>query len=164
MKEFQMYRKILVVCPCCGQFHRLSELNIKSAKPVKTWLDDYKKRERFLDKQIENFESSEGDVRKTKVKKGRSAAQRAYLRVIDPKLKKYARNPHDLKTIYDPIDYVVFKGMNDEKKIEDVLFLAKSARNPELNKIRAQVKKAIKQKSYQWKVARISDTGRVSYE
>jgi hypothetical protein len=41
-EEFQLFRKILCVCPCCGELVRLSDLRLKTKGEVeKTWLDDY---------------------------------------------------------------------------------------------------------------------------
>ena len=41
-KEFQEFRKILCICPCCNDIVRVSDLHLKTkGKVSKTWLDKY---------------------------------------------------------------------------------------------------------------------------
>lgn len=55
-KEFQEFRKILCICPCCGDLVRVSDLKLKVKGPAsRTWLDDYEKKSLILDKREEKL-------------------------------------------------------------------------------------------------------------
>ena len=51
---FQEFRKILCVCPCCGELVRVSDLRLKATGSTsKTWLDDYDKKSLEMEKKEE---------------------------------------------------------------------------------------------------------------
>ena len=164
-KEFQEFRKILCVCPCCGDIVRLSDLHIKSkGKVAKTWLDEFEAKERLFDLKLERFESRESRLRSLAVERGRVAAEVAINNAISPTFRKLKLDPFDVKAILNPIDFVVFDGMNKSDDVNDIIFLSKSVSNKNLNVIRQQVKKAINSKEYDWQVARIDEFGKIGFE
>lgn len=163
--EFQEFRKILCVCPCCGELVRLSDLHLSTkGKVAKTWLDDYDKKDRLLGRKEERFEEREQKLREMAVEKGRKAAQITFNKAISPQLKALKLDPFDVKPILNPIDFVVFNGMNKNDSVNDIILLSKQIKNPELNQIRQQVKKSIVQNKYEWLVARIDDNGKIKFE
>ena len=63
-KEFQEFRNILCLCPCCGDLVRVSDLRLKAKGPAPTtWLDDYEKKSQAMDKKEENFDEKEQKLR-----------------------------------------------------------------------------------------------------
>ena len=163
--EFQEFRKILCVCPCCGELVRVSDLHLRTkGKLAKTWLDDYDKKERMLERKEEKFEERAQKLRELAVEKGRKAAQVAFNKAISPKLKALKLDPFDIKPILNPIDFVVFNGMNKSDSVSDIILLSKQIRNPELNQIRQQVRKSIVNNKYEWLVARIDSDGKIVFE
>ena len=63
-EEFQKFRKILCVCPCCGDLVRVSDLRLKlKGRVVRTWLDDYEKLSLTLDKKEERFDEALAEFR-----------------------------------------------------------------------------------------------------
>jgi len=63
-QEFQQFRKILCVCPCCGEIVRVSDLRLKAKGPaVRTWLDDYRDKEKKIDRKEERFDEREEGLR-----------------------------------------------------------------------------------------------------
>ncbi|OGJ15720.1 hypothetical protein A3K73_04025 [Candidatus Pacearchaeota archaeon RBG_13_36_9] len=164
--EFQEFRKILCICPCCGEIVRVSDLKLKVKGPaLRTWLDDYQKKSLFLDKKEERFEEKEVEIRKLAVEKGRTSAEKACNQLICSGLKALKLNPFDIKPILSPVDFVAFKGMNKEDSISEVLFLTRETKCcNELSMLRQQVKKAVIQMKYDWQVARIDEKGKIEME
>ncbi len=164
-EEFQEFRKILCICPCCGDLVRVSDLKLRAKGAVaRTWLDDYAKRDLDLGKKEERFDDEEGKLRELAREKGRKAAEKVFNKAISPTFKALKLDPFDVKAILNPIDFVVFKGMNKKDEVSDIVMLSKQVNNPDLNKIRSQVKTAISKKKYDWQVARIDEEGGLVFE
>ena len=164
IEEFQEFRKILCVCPCCGDIVRLSDLRIRSKGPVaKTWLDEYDGKMQALSRREEKFDEKEQILRERARKKGRIAAEKAVNNAISPALRALKLDPFDVKAILNPVDFVVFDGMNKTDSVSSIVFLSKLVRNKELNLIRRQVKKAVVGGKYEWQVARIGEDGGIGF-
>lgn len=164
LEEFQEFRKVLCICPCCGDMVRVSDLKIKVKKTVeKTWLDDYESMMAKLEKEEDEFSKIEMKLREKSVEKGRRAAQKVFNQCINPNFKKLKINPYDLKPILHPVDFVVFKGMTDDI-IEEINFLSHETENEMIKTLRNQVYKTIENKEYDWRVARINEEGSIEFK
>ena len=166
IEEFQQFRRILCVCPCCGDIVRLSDLRLTiKGKGPKSWRDDFDAKARKLEKKEEQFAEKEDELREKAREKGRRQAKKVFDKAITPALKSMRINPYDVKPVMHPIDFVVFNGMADnEGLINDVLFLSKVSKNADLRALRERVKGAIRRKNYEWQLARIDDNGGISFE
>jgi len=163
--EFQEFRKILCVCPCCGELVKVSDLKLKvKGAAVKTWLDEYEKEEQVIIKNEEKFNGIEEKIREKWKEKGREQAEKVFNNAILPSFKALKLDPFDIKPILNPIDFVVFKGMNKKEVISDILFLSKVHSSPSLEITRKQVEKAILNNKYEWQVARIDYDGHITFE
>jgi len=163
--EFQQFRRILCVCPICGDLVRVSDLRLKTKGPaVRTWLDDFEIKEQRLSKREELFEEKEGKLREKAREKGRKQAEKAFYKAICPSLKALKLDPFDVKPILHPIDFVVFKGMTKEESISDIILLTKPYDCPSLNLIRRDIKTAVSKNKYDWQVARIDEKGNIKFE
>jgi predicted Holliday junction resolvase-like endonuclease len=164
-EEFQLFRRILCVCPCCGNLVRVSDLRLKAkGTAIRTWLDDQEKKEQELIKRETRFEETEEKLRELAREKGREAAEKVFHRAICPSLQVLNLDPFDVKPILHPVDFVVFKGMTKEQSISDIILLTRQHNCPSLNPIREQIKTAISQHRYDWQVARIDEQGNIALE
>ena len=164
VEQFQLFRKILCVCPCCGDLVRVSDLRLKTKESdVKTWLDNYDLKTLQLSKKEEKFAEQEDALRDKAREKGRKEAKKCFNNAICPTLKSLKCDPNDIKPLFHPIDYVVFKGMNQEKTVNDIIMLSKST-CVSLNSVRQDVKQAVINKQYDWQVARIDTEGKIKFE
>jgi predicted Holliday junction resolvase-like endonuclease len=164
-EEFQLFRKILCVCPCCGELVRISDLHLKDKKPVeKTWLDDYEAEDRELAEKEDAFKQQEKALKAEANAKGLLQAQKTFQDAICPSIRKMKFDPRDIKPILNPIDYVVFRGMSENNSISDIIFLTREHQCTTLNGVRCQIKKAIENEKYDWQVARMEDTGKIVVE
>ena len=164
-EEFQEFRKILCVCPECGEIVRVSDLRLKTkGKVKKTWLDDYELRSDQMDLKEEEFNEIESKLRAAAVEKGRKKAQKVFNKAINADFRKMKLDPYDIKPILNPVDFLVFKDMNSKDAISDILFLSKQIENRNINLLRSQVKDVIEKKEYEWLVARINNIGQIKFE
>ena len=161
---FQSFRKILCVCPCCGEIVRMSDLHLKySGKSPKTWLDKYELQLLALQEKEQTFEAKESEMREKAIERGRNKVPLMIKKCLCPEFKKLEYDPYDIKAIMDPVDFVVFDGLNQGKQVQNVTFLAKPT-NPQTRKVTDSIKAAVSKGSYDWKVARITTTGKVEFQ
>jgi predicted Holliday junction resolvase-like endonuclease len=164
-KEFQEFRQILCVCPCCGDIVRISDLKLKiKGVQGKTWRDTYDRKLLDLQRQVEKFEEIEEGLREEAKEKGRKAAQEVFNNAISPTLKKLNYDPFDIKPVFFPIDFLVFKGMNRKQSLDNIILLSKNSENNILNSLRESVETAVLEKNYEWQEARINENGVVSFK
>ena len=164
-EEFAELRKILCVCPCCGEIVRVSDLHLKVKKPiVKTWLDTYEAKIIAMSKKEEKFSEKEKKIRDMAIEKGRNEAKKIVNKVVLPIFRKLKLNPFDVKPVLSPIDFLVFDGMTDKDKIKNIIFLSKISKIEYLNLIRKQIKEIISKRNYIWQVGRIDDLGGLTFE
>lgn len=127
---FNQFKIILCLCPHCSSLLRLSQLHLRSDVPSqKTWLDEYdlkkiklgNKEEKISQKEYEQEELIE-EKRKKAVQRGRTKVVSIVLNSLHPTsskmLKKY--NPFDVKPITHPVDFVIFNGDYEAKRLDIV--------------------------------------------
>ena len=164
-EEFGELRKILCICPCCGDIVRVSDLHLKVKGPTtKTWLDTYEAKIIAMSKEEEKFNEKEQKIRDVAVEKGRNEAKKIVNNVVLQIFRKLKLNPFDVKPILNPIDFLVFDGMTDKEKIKNIIFLSRISKIDSLNLIRKQIKETIASKNYIWQVGRIDELGSLSFE
>jgi predicted Holliday junction resolvase-like endonuclease len=163
--EFQEFRRILCVCPCCGDIVRVSDLRLKVKGPeMRTWLDDYEGAIRRIERSEERFEKLQSKIRDEAVKTGQRQARRVIQRALMPIFKRMNLDPLDIKPILNPVDFIAFKGMNRADHVSDILFMSKKCESRSLKTIRAQIDRAVEHERYNWQVARINEYGKIEFE
>jgi len=161
---FQTFRKILCVCPCCNQIVRLSDLHLKyGGRAPKTWLDKHELQLLRLQEKVAAFEEKEGELRAQSVERGRKRVPSIVRRCLCSEFGKLEYDPYDIKAVMDPVDFVVFDGLNEGKEVRRVTFLTRKP-SPNMRTVTESMGKTVKQGSYGWKVARINTSGKVSLE
>jgi predicted Holliday junction resolvase-like endonuclease len=164
-EEYRLFRNILCLCPCCNTLTRVSDLRLKAKGPApKTWLDEYEAKDLALSKREEAFEEKEEKLREEAREKGRKAAEKVFYKAICPSIRKLRLDPFDVKPIFHPIDFVVFKGMNSQGTISDIMLLTREHNCPSIRPVRDQIRRAVAQNKYDWQVARIEETGNILIE
>ncbi len=164
-KDFLEFRRILCLCPCCGEIKRVSDLKLKTkGKGVQTWLDEFESKERSVEKKEDKFAEIAADLRQKATERGRLSAEKAINSFVSPSLKALKLDPFDIKAIMNPIDFIVFKGMTKHDEIDQILLLSKQVKNNALNTLRSQVEKAVKNKAYDWNLARIGEKGKIEFD
>ncbi len=165
VQQFQDFRTILCVCPCCGDIVRISDLKLKTTGKIrKTWRDKFDRDMQKMDTMEEKFDELEKGLRDLAHERGRLAAQKVFNNAISPEFKKMKYNPFDVKPVFYPIDFLVFNGMNDKESIDELILLSRQSKSPILNSVRDKIQIAVTNENYGWQEARIDDEGKIFFK
>lgn len=101
--------------------------------------------------------------REKAAERGRAKVPEIVRQSMDTQFAKLSYDPYDIKPLLHPVEFVVFNGMNNGD-INNVILLSRISSNPGLQNLQKAVAKAIDDKLYDWKVARVSLDGGVEFE
>ena len=169
---FQQLKTILCLCPHCSSLLRVSQLlHLHSTAPApRTWLDDYDDQIQKLQNKSgsvatkeDKLHSQEREMREKSRERGRKRVVSTVLKSMDEYFLKKKYNPYDIKPIIHPVDFVIFNGDHD-KQVNEVVFLSKKSKNPNLAALQKSVGECIKNKNYDFKIVRIANGGKVTFE
>jgi predicted Holliday junction resolvase-like endonuclease len=168
MKElidaFQSFRKILCICPCCGEIVRVSDLHLQyKGKAAKTWLDNYELDVISLNGKEEEFDEKESELREKSIERGRNKVPILVRNCLCSDFRTLKYDPYDMKAVMHPVDFVVFDGLNEGEEVRNVTFLTRTP-NSIMRPVIESLKSTVKKGSYDWKVARVTTAGKVDFE
>jgi predicted Holliday junction resolvase-like endonuclease len=144
---------------------RFSDIRLQYAgKGPETWLDKHETKILLLQKKEEKFLEKELEMRKKATEKGRAQVPSLVKQSFDKDLAKLSYDPYDVKALLHPVDFIIFDGLEQKKKVENVVFLSKKIKDKELNKVRKTIKDTIEDENYDWKIARVSIEGKIELE
>jgi predicted Holliday junction resolvase-like endonuclease len=160
---FKAQRNIFGLCPLCGELFRLSEIKISYGRksPV-DWYDKLMAEEEKIHEKEDRLEEKLAEIREKATEHARRVLLPKLLRKVDPLFTSLGYFPQDAKAIFDPIDFVVFDGMNRDGNVRRVVFMDHETGNKGQRTIQKSVKRAIDKERYEWETIRISSkTGEV---
>jgi len=103
-----------------------------------------------------NWESELPNYRKDAIMKSRAVLGGQFSEQLAPYLPNFQYLPTECKFLGKPIDFIVFKGM-DEKKIDEVIFVEVKSGNSKLNAHEKNLKDTINKKRVKWVEYRIPE-------
>lgn len=159
---YSSLRLIFIVCPSCGEIHRLSDCKLyQKLKPEVDWKEkldnDIARLENLEKKLLEKIEEAREEARAT----GRRNANKI-IKKIDPIFYPLGLDCNDCKVIFHPVDFLVFKGMNNkigDCSVKEILFLDKNNKSGEYLLIQKSVEKAVQKENYEWLTLRVGNDG-----
>ena len=164
LTSFQDFRSILCLCPHCNSFSRVSDLHLRTkGKAPKTWLDDYELSLQELEEQESKFAEEEGKIRELAIKRGRSKVPKLVKKSMDEQFAATKYDPYDIKAVLHPVEFIVFNGMN-KGELDDVVLLSRTSSNKNISRLQKSIANVVKEKRYDWKVARVSLDGDIEFE
>ena len=95
------------------------------------------------------FEEKIPEIRETAIKQSRAVLSGQFSEQLAPYLPDFPYKPTEARFIGKPIDFVVFKGM-DEKKIDEVVFVEVKSGQSQLSKVEKTLKSAVENKNVSW--------------
>jgi predicted Holliday junction resolvase-like endonuclease len=95
------------------------------------------------------WESELPNYRKDAIMKSRAVLGGQFSEQLAPYLPNFEYLPTECKFLGKPIDFIVFKGM-DEKKIDEVIFVEVKSGNSKINAHEKNLKDAIDKKRVKW--------------
>lgn len=154
---------ILAVCPCeeCGQLFYLSEARpYLLGKQPHSVLDLLRAQERRLDKAEEDLDLLETALREKAAKAGLRATKKL-LKKIDPVFSGAGYDPQDVKVLFDPVTYVVFKGMS-AGEVSEVALLARPPCDAQTETLQRSIEHAITSGNMDFKTLHVDNEGQVT--
>jgi len=95
------------------------------------------------------FEEKVPGIRETAIKQSRAVLSGQFSEQIAPYLPDFPFKPTEARFIGKPIDFVVFRGM-DEKKIDEVVFVEVKSGKSQLSKVEKTLREAVQNKKISW--------------
>ena len=97
-------------------------------------------------------------IREEAIKQSRSVLAGQFSEQIAPYLPDFPYKPTEARFLGKPIDFIVFKGM-DERNVDEIVFVeVKSGKNA-LNGIQKSLKSSVEGKKISWHEYRVPDRG-----
>jgi predicted Holliday junction resolvase-like endonuclease len=160
-------QEVLAICPCCGGIFRLVEGKfIFPQKRPKTCeylelvalerkLSDEEDR---LDSAEERFKEKLDAQRQRFIDIGRRQAKKK-LKKIDPTFSAKDIDPQDVKVIFDPVEYLIFYGLNSGDGVDLIEFLSRSPHNRRQEAIVKSIDKTIREGDVEFETLHMRDDG-----
>ncbi len=154
---------ILAVCPCpdCAELFYLSEARpyLQGRQP-RSIVDLIRTQERRLDEAEENLTLLEMELRAKAAKAGLRATKKL-LKKIDPVFSGAGYDPQDVKVLFDPVTYVVFKGMS-EGEVSEIALLGRPPEDAGTEVIQKSIQQAISSGNVEFKTLHVDNEGTIS--
>ena len=95
-------------------------------------------------------------LRKDAVKRSKAVINGQVTEQIAPFLPDFPANPSDARFIGKPVDFIVFSGLSENEKIDEILFVEVKTGKSLLSEREKEVKKAIEQRKVRYVEYRIN--------
>ena len=101
-------------------------------------------------------QSDKKKLRKDAVKRSKAVIKGQVAEQIAPFLPDFPANPSDARFIGKPVDFIVFSGLSENEKIDEILFVEVKTGKSLLSEREKEVKKAIEQRKVRYVEYRIN--------
>lgn len=153
---FLFQRQIFGQCPNCKELFRLSDCNIYLKGRKQTdWMDK-------LTNANDSLTAKEAEIRKKSNLIGKEHAKRA-VKKLDKIFSPKRLDHHDAYALFNPVDYVVFNGM-EKDNYKNIVFVDGEKHSTEMKRIQSSIAKAIEKENYEWVTIRVAENGDVTEE
>lgn len=95
------------------------------------------------------WEGQLGDIRDDAIKRSRAVLSGQFTEQLAPYLPHFPYAPSEVRFIGKPVDFIVFKGM-DEQNINEVVFVEVKTGTSKLNNQQKNLKETIKNRKVKW--------------
>ncbi len=138
-------------CPCCGEAILLKDAGL-------FYLDGFSPDAKNLHRQmIRQSKEREEELRERRKEIPRSSEIGAeavnigfILERLVPSMKYFLFDRNDCRAVFDPIDYVVFEGLNKKGSVSKILFVEIKTGNGRLNQKQREIRSLVEHKRVFW--------------
>ena len=95
-------------------------------------------------------------LREDAIKQSRAVLSGQFSEQIAPYLPNFPYKPTEARFIGKPVDFIIFKGM-DEKKIDEVVFVEVKSGQSQLSKTEKNLRETIQNKKVSWDEYRVAE-------
>lgn len=129
------------LCPLCHGVIRLSEMEIFYIPDRKDdFLTEVRRKEREL-------EDTKLEIRKDAIKRSRSKLMGDLFEQVRPYLPGFDYEPGDLRSIWDPVDYVCFHGLALNREVERITFVEIKSGKSKLTAVERSIREAVENRN-----------------
>jgi len=107
-------------------------------------------------KSSKEFEEKIPEIREDAIKKSRAVLSGQFSEQLAPYLPDFPYKPNEARFIGKPIDFIIFKGM-DDKKIDEVVFVEVKSGGSRISPVERSLKEAVESKKVMWNEYRIPE-------
>lgn len=159
---FEIQRSIFGVCPHCQELFRLSDIKISYRKKFsRDWYDKLEKQEEKIDDEHMKLEETLAAIREKAQEQARRRHLPRMLRQADPVFTPLGYYPQDVKAVFDPMDFVIFDGMNRDGRVRRVVFMDEYSADGRTRQIQSSIENAISKERYGFQSIRLTKDGRI---
>lgn len=138
-------------CPCCGEpillrdagLFYLDEFSNEAERIVETKMIELKERERELRERKKTI-SVDSEVKAKAVNIG------FILERIAPCMNGFCFERNDCRSLFDPIDYIIFEGLNKRGSVSKIVFVDIKTGKAVLSKKQKEIRALIERKKVSW--------------
>lgn len=157
----QGFRRVCVLCPHCSAVSRLSDTTpyYRGNAPSTPW-DQLEKLSNSIQSARDKLDAERDAIRQREVERGRLEMRRR----LDGLTRFYRKRRialEDLKLIFDPVDYVAFRGLGD-RQCTSIEFIDCEATSQRQERLQRSLGRALKSGNISWVTMRVADDGRVT--
>lgn len=129
--------QIMGRCPLCNGFIRVSEMELFYMPDRKgDVLQVLRDKERELKDQ-------ETEIRADAAKRSRAALLGSLMEQVGPLLPGFNYDVNDLRALWDPVDFVAFKGIGVDRKVDSITFIDIKTGQARLSSVQKSIKEAV---------------------
>jgi len=130
------------------------------AKPAVAWLDRLEADEDHQQRAEDRFAEDEQRIREVAKEGGRQALP-DLLREAEPVFACRGYFAHDVKPLFDPVDYIVFDGMNASSAVKRVVLFDGPALGHARERVQRSVQRALEAGNCKWRTVQMGKDGRI---
>jgi predicted Holliday junction resolvase-like endonuclease len=127
------------------------------------WLDTLEKTMTTNQKKLDDLGDQEAKLRQEAIERVHRTELPRLLRRIAPLFSTRVMSPQDVKTIFHPLDYIAFPGMN-AGEVKSITFLDHKSSNTVRRSVQDSISNAVSSRAVSWGTIRIDTSGKISGE
>ena len=147
LEENQFY----VECPCCGETILLKNAGL-------FYLDDFSPdAEKLYQQKVAECKLREKQLREKRKKiSEKSEVSTAAINIgfnserIAPLMKDFSFDRNDCRSLFDPIDYIIFEGLSKKNSVNKILFTEIKTGRARLNDHQKEIRSLVERKQVTW--------------
>jgi predicted Holliday junction resolvase-like endonuclease len=159
---FETQRNIFGVCPHCQTLFRLSDIKVSYQRRFsEDWFDKLQSQQEKVEEEQMKLQETLQEIRRRTVERSRKVHLPRMLRQADPVFTPLGYYPQDVKAIFDPLDFVIFDGMNLHENVKRIVFVDEQTTNSEIRRVQSSIETAIRKDKYEFQSVRLTKTGQI---
>lgn len=137
--------QIMGRCPLCNGFIRVSEMELFYMPDRK---EDVLQVLRDKERELKDHET---EIRADAAKRSRATLLGSLMEQVGPLLPGFNYDVNDLRALWDPVDFVAFRGIGVDRKVDSISFIDIKTGQARLSSVQKSIKEAV-------------EAGKVSFE